>query len=336
MRTAWVAGIVLVVMTSGMTDTAMAAEQALAWMQTPKWLGQKHVGAGEWGELEALVDKLAVSGERAEDGRFQLYLLTAGVDEWLGLWDEDHDEVFREKFEEYQQQYPNSAFAPILAAMQVHSAAWRARGRGFSSTVTPEGWALFRERNKKAWKMMQASKDRASRLPTWYEQAISIGTDANEPETELMALFEEGVKRFPGYHPLYFTIARQFAPRWGGSYADADTFINQQVAAKTNPEGETLYARLYWLIDQYERGDPDFFDESLVEWPRMRTGFEMLMKQFPNSAWNQANLVSFACRAGDSASYLKWRKTVDAGQFQEAAPQGISLEVCDARFIKRT
>lgn len=152
---------------------------------------------------------------------------------------------------------------------------------------------------------------------------------------ELAALFEEGIKRFPGYHPLYFSYARQFSPRWGGEYKDADAFIKAQVAAKTNPEGEVLYARLYWLLDQLGGGDPDFFAKSLVSWPRMRAGFDLLMEQFPKSAWNQANYVAFACRAEDAGAYIKWRKTVDAGEFKRAAPPGVSIEVCDARFTRK-
>jgi len=42
-----------------------------------------------------------------------------------------------------------------------------------------------------------------------------------------------------------------------------------------------------------------------------------------------------ACRAGDAATYFKWRQTVDRNEFHNAAPQGISLEVCDARFTNQ-
>ena len=198
--------------------------------------------------------------------------------------------------------------------------------------MTPEGWALFRERNARAWKLIEAAKPKSARLPAWYEEALSIGMDADISPERLTQLFNEGINRFPGYHALYFNYARQFSPRWGGTYADADVFIRTQVAAKTNTEGEVLYSRLYWLIDQFGGGDADFFTASRVSWPRMRAGFELLMKQFPKSAWNQANFVMFACRAGDAGTYAKWRQTVDRNEFYKAAPVGVSLEVCDRRF----
>jgi hypothetical protein len=303
---------------------------------SPAGLGQRYLQDDEWAALDALVDKLAASGERAEDGRFWLYKVSLAASDWFEALTDDYDDLLQKKFVAWQKERPDSAYAPVLAAMQLHSAAWRARGRGFSSSVTPEGWALFHERNAKAWKIIQASKPKSARLPAWYEQALAIGMDANVPPAQITALFNEGINRFPGYHSLYFNYARRFSPRWGGNYTDADAFINSQVAAKTNPEGEVLYARLYWLIDQYGGGDPDFFTESRVDWRRMRAGFELLMRQFPKSAWNQANFAVFACRANDAGTYLKWRQKVDRNEFYKAAPAGISLEVCDARFTIKT
>jgi hypothetical protein len=64
-------------------------------------------------------------------------------------------------------------------------------------------------------------------------------------------------------------------------------------------------------------------------------GFELLMKDFPNSKRNQAFFVAYACRAKDAATYTKWRQTMPPGLFQQVAPDGISLEVCDARFMKK-
>lgn len=301
---------------------------------TPEWLAQKYVGEAEWQKLDALIDGLVASSERHEDGRYRLYLVTTAVSDWLDAWDEEQDRLFQQRFDEYERDIPGSAFAPILRAMQLRTTAWRARGSGYASTVTPEGWKLFKQRISKAWEILQQSKARSSRVPTWYEQSIITGMDAGVPDAQVTALFNEGIRRFPGFHPLYFTYIRQFTPKWGGDYETARDFIEAQVAAKTNPEGEILYARLYWLLDQYSGHDPDFLADSLLNWPRMRNGFELLMKQYPQSKWNQANFAAFACRSGDANTYLKWRDRLPAGEFRRAAPEGLSLEVCNARFLK--
>jgi hypothetical protein len=218
--------------------------------------------------------------------------------------------------------------------MQLSAAAWRARGHGLASSVTSEGWALFAERNRMAWQHIVAVRSRSERLPTWYQEAIAIGMDAGVERGELMRLFEEGIERFPGYHGIYSAILRQFSPRWGGDYADADAFIRAQVGASSNTEGETLYTHLYWSIDSVGGYDHGFFEESHVDWSRMRVGFEGLLKNYPDPT-NRAFYASYACRAGDGPTYLKLRKDIDKSQFEMVAPQGISLEVCDERFLEK-
>lgn len=327
---AWLAALALALC----APVIAAPAEPLAFMKQPEWLGQKYLGAREWVELDALVEKLAVSGERADDGRFQLYLLTNGIADRLRILD-PAEQNLATKLEEYRKQVPNSAFAPLLEAMELHISAWRARGPGLASSVPEEAWALFRERNAAAWELMLLAKQTSGRLPTWYELAISIGMDAGIGDDVLTAIFNEGIQRFPGYHSIYFSYARQFAPRWGGDYKTADAFVTAQAAAKSNMEGEVLYTRLYWEIDEFAGAGPDFFEASQVSWRRMRTGFELLMKEFPNSQRNQAFFVAYACRARDATSYARWRPTVQPGFFQQAAPYGISLEVCDRRFTKK-
>jgi hypothetical protein len=217
----------------------------------------------------------------------------------------------------------------------MHASAWQARGSGLASTVTEEGWALYRERSAAAWELIMLAKQTSARLPTWYELAISIGMNAGIDDEVLAAIFNEGIQRFPGYYSIYFNYARQFAPRWGGDYETADEFITAQVAAKSNTEGEVLYPRLYWAIDHYEGASLDFFEASRVSWPRMRTGYELLMKKYPNSQRNQAHFLAYACRANDAVTYAKWRPTVQPGWFQQVAPNGISLDGCDRRFMKK-
>lgn len=303
--------------------------------ESPDWLGRKYLIEGDWKKLEELVESLAASGKRAPDGRFELHLLTSEIALMLEHTDEAADRKVLEKIAAYQRQFPKSAFAALLPAMQLHGAAWRARGSGYSSSVTAEGRSLFAERNRQAWQEIVAVRSRSDRLPTWYEQAIKIGMDANIEGDELMNLFEEGIERFPGYHAIYSATVRQFSPRWGGNYADADAFVRAQVAATTNTEGETLYTRLYWQLDSYGGGELDFFEESRVDWLRMRAGFEALFKKYPVPS-NRARFASFACRSGDGSTYLKLRKDIGAAEFEEVAPQGVSLEVCDARFLQET
>ncbi len=314
-------------------DREVQASLAL-FRENPLWVGQQALRNGEWKKLEDLVESLAASGKRAPDGRLELHQLTSGIESSLEHMEEVTDKSMQKGLAEYQRQFPKSAFAPILPAMQLHGAAWRARGGGYSSTVTDEGWSLFAERSRQAWQKIMAVRSVSDRLPTWYEQAIKIGIDANIEDEELMNLFEEGIKRFPGYYPIHKAALRQLAPRWGGNYVDADTFIRAQVAASRNTEGEILYTLLYWQLDSHSGSDLGFFKDSSVDWSRMRSGFDALLKKYPAPS-NRAVFASYACRSGDASTYLKVSKGITSTEFEEYAPQGISLEVCNARFFRK-
>jgi hypothetical protein len=312
------------------------ADELPAFMKEPGWVGHGYFGQGQYAKLDALVADFTKSKTRAEDGRFSLFLLTWHLHNWFEQWGAESDAQMTGRLQSWSKQFPDSAMQPIVAAMQMHVTAWRARGNGFSSTVTEEGWRLFKERNQRAWQILIDHKEVSSSLPAWYEKAIRIGSDAGLPGEVLRELFDEGMSRHPGYHPIYFAYVRELAPRWGGSYAEADTFIREQTAAKAVPDGDELYARMYWTLDQIEQGPPSFFQESKVSWPRMRKGFERMMRAYPKSARNRANFAVFACRAHDGNTYGILRPKIDPGEFNQAAPTGISLEVCDARFMKTT
>jgi hypothetical protein len=337
-RASMVATFAAVFFANLVAGTVVSADEIAATAPPPDlaFQAQQFFSESQYAKLEDLIDKLVDSKERAVDGRYQLYMLTSGLGDWFGLWDERLDSTHSTQFREWRQQFPDSAAEPIVEAMFTQALAWRARGTGYASEVASEAWTLFRKRNEQALRILMDNRKRSSTLPTWYELVLALGEDTGMPGKELSALFEEGIHRFPGYHSIYFAYARQFSPRWGGSYERADAFIREVVAIKTNPDGEALYARLYWLLDQESGAPQTFFNESLVSWPRMRNGFEVLMKQFPLSQWNLANFAMFACRAHDGNTYLKLRPTVDPAQARLAGQGTFSLEVCDARFLKET
>ncbi len=78
---------------------------------------------------------------------------------------------------------------------------------------------------------------------------------------------------------------------------------------------------------------PDSSPNHRSAWPRMRTGFELLMKRFPSGAWNQANFTMFACRVGRRRDVLEVAPV--GGRYpvpRRRRRPAYSLEICDARF----
>ncbi len=296
----------------------------------------ENLSVGHFEKIDKQVDKYVADKARDVDGRPKLFLREMEFEEYLELPGTGDSPGLKRKLVGWKQEFPDSAYLPIVEAMIAQAAAWRARGHGFSSTVTPEGWKLFHERTADAWRILMENRQTSSRIPSWYARAITTGLDSGKSTADLRELFDEGIARHPGYLPIYFSYLRDFAPRWGGSFREADEFILEQVASPTNVDGEMLYARLYWVLDQVGGQDESLFEESAVSWPRMRRGFEEMMKAYPDSEWNRANFASFACRAHDATAYGLLRPKVQGVSFWNAAPEGISLDVCDARFLKPT
>lgn len=313
-------------------DRARAAV-ATAFRESPRQRALQYVNDHAWKELDSLIDSLAASGKRTPDGDFELQSATSAIAGSFNYRDQAKDRALLESAAAYRRAHPESAFAPLLPAMQLRGAAWRARGGGYSSSVPKEGWRLFSERSREAWQKIMAARARSERLPTWYEQAIQIGVDAAVDERELEALFEEGILRHPEFYPIRAAMARRFSPRWGGNYAAADAFVRTQAAA-ANSEGDALYTRLYLTVDSYSGQELEFFDKSRVDWTRMRTGFDSLFAKYPTPS-NRAVFAIYACRAADGATYMKLRREIDASTWEEYAPAGVSLEVCDERFLQR-
>ena len=303
------------------------------WMKSPEYITSNALNTLKWDDFEALAARLATSDERNQDGEDRWDMILWMIRDYLQRAGQDGDYQWRTRFEEYSKSMPKSPFAPLMPVLQLQSMAWRARGDGFASTVPPEAWQLFHDRLNQAWKLLVQAKPLSSRLQPWYRLSIEVAVALDCPRAQVVALVNEGITKFPDDDALYRAAMRQYAPRWGGNYVAADEFIQAQVSAKTNQRGEERYARMYWYLDAAGGGEDAFFDESRVRWTRLRDGFGLLIKRYPESKKLPSVLAAFACRAGDVDTYRRLRNGLDYSEFNAATPQGMSVETCDEKFI---
>ncbi len=226
--------------------------------------------------------------------------------------------------------YPNQAFVALAEAEYWISYAWNARGHGFASSVTEEGWKLFRERLEKAEQILVETKSYSADLPIWYSDMINVQSALDRPEDERDRVFLEGVKRFPAFYPTYFTMLNYLSPKWGGTWRTVDNLVKWSVEHTKEAEGDSMYARIYWAA----AGDPkvNLFKDTFATWPRMRRGFEDLMARHPKSKWNLNNFAKFACMAGDRQSFLKLRAQIGKDVIDAAWPESASLDLCETKF----
>ncbi|HEY8119046.1 MAG TPA: hypothetical protein VIE91_07400 [Methylophilaceae bacterium] len=210
--------------------------------------------------------------------------------------------------------------------------AWDARGRGFGSSVTDEGWKLFRERLLKAEKILVDTKPYSSDLPMWYDEMIVVQSALDRSPVERDKVFLEGAEKFKTYYPTYFTILNFLSPKWGGSWGAVDNLVTWSVNNTKETEGKSMYTRMYWAAYQGLPEGTKLFRDSYVSWPKMKAGFDDLMQRFPNSNWNLNNYAKFACLANDKKTFIALRKKIGTNIIPDAWTLDANQDLCDQKF----
>jgi len=209
--------------------------------------------------------------------------------------------------------------------------AWNARGGGYASSVTRDGWKLYGERLEKAAQVLRDSKSYAASSPAWYDQMVDIQGAMSASREELGQTFAEGAKKFPTYYQLYFTMGNYLMPKWGGSWDDLERFAQWSVTNTKDMDGTSMYARIYWSVSRGLGEDETLFGTTRASWPKMKKGFEDLMERHPKSKWNLNAFAKFACMAGDKKTFLALRKRIGK-DVMDKAWEDLTLELCEAKY----
>ena len=279
-------------------------------------------------ELERLVNEWNDSSCVFKDGRPIMMALGLGYDIVLSNkhdWSKTYARI-----EELKNQFPDKAFVALAESVYWRTYAWDARGEGYASSVSEDGMKLFHERLEKAEEILINSKSYASNLPQWYEEMIVIQSGLDRPVAERDKVFKEGVKRYPTYYPIYFTMSYHLEPKWGGTWRAVDNLVQWSVEHTRAQEGMTMYARLYWAV--YDEPNVNLFKDTFASWPKMKQGFEDMMARHPVSKWNLNHFAKFACVAGDKNTFLALRQKIGKDVFDDAWTGNTSLELCDTKF----
>jgi hypothetical protein len=209
---------------------------------------------------------------------------------------EANGDAAEEKLRTWAARYPKSAL-PAMALNRLYSRrAWAARGGGYSSAVSEEGWKQF------GASMIQANQALLSRAeigktdPNWWFEMLSRAQEQGWPMEQYWALANAAIEAFPDNLDIYRAIAMRLVPQWGGSWEALATFADQAAAQTARAEGRTVPARMYWHVAGYF--GPGHFIRPQGNWPAVRASFEDLVARYPDN-WNLNGYARFACDAGD-------------------------------------
>ena len=334
----WLAscGVVLALVFAGdvsaQTQTAADRNDGPLGVSSVSWQAEQYWGSERYEELDAMFSRLADPAERLTDGRWRLAAIPEGFAHHFEIhknWDHALWQIG-----EWRARIPNSAAVDIAEAIVLKRAAWSARGGGYSASVTPEGWKLFKERLERAEAVLLRSKDRSSNNPLWFEEYLEVALGLGWDYPQFRGLYNAAVARFPEYHDFYFIMIRYLSPRWHGSIDQVDAYITDAVKQTQAKQGKIMYARLYWAYSGYESDEFSLFEETGADWRDMKDGFEQMMKATPDSLWNLNSFASFACRANDADTYRKLRKQMGDRVYGDAWPSNYTVEICDERLAR--
>lgn len=264
----------------------------------------------------------------SDDGKPQLGSFVTGLSEYFAA---NPGEKGLETVEFFKKAAPKETLSALIEAQYWIDYAWHARGSAYASSVSEDGWKLFRERIAKAEAVLSESKTYASSNPIWYEKMLIVKSAGNATHRERDAVFIEGAKKFPWYLPLFFAMEEYLAPWWGGNWEMIDNMTSWSVEQTKPNMGTAMYARLYWAISGHYTQVPNIFETTKAKWPKMKQGFDDLTNRFP-SMWNLNAYARFACDAGDRATYITLRKRIGNDGIDEKAWVSKHHEVCDTKF----
>jgi len=264
----------------------------------------------DFNKLELEANNARKSSSTVADGQPKLATFYAGVSGCLtsgcinALSNEDWMTRL-DKLDKWVAVKPNSMTAKIALATFFLEYGWAVRGQGGRNTVSEKSWRVYRDNIESSRKDLMKLKADAKNYPGWYLSLLRVARSQGWERQKFEVLYNEAVKKFPLFIPLYFEMATFLAPRWYGSTAEFKSYVDT-VSKKTNSIlGATLYARLNWLMSSN-----NMFHNGQVKWKDMRKGFERIVGDYPDS-WNINNYAKFACLAGDSKTFNKLNKKIN-------------------------
>jgi len=237
----------------------------------------------------------------------------------------------------YKRKLPGHPMAVLIEAEYWRAYAWQARGTGYSSTVTKEGWILFKERLGKSLKVLEAGEGYAKVSPLWYQEMIAVLNELDEEPKRKIGLIQESARKFPWYPTIFNEQLLYLLPKWGGSWEEISSYANWASRQQTSWQGDIMYARLYWNAAALSNQENVLLEAKPV-WKRIQSGFVNMESKFPGSINILQGNAILSCQVQDATSYKRARKLLDKLIRQ---PEKFDLRVvpdfsqCDAKLNYR-
>ena len=116
----------------------------------------------------------------------------------------------------------SDGYARLAEALARYGEAWQARGGGYSNTVTPEGWELYRRKLDEADVALEAASPKVKQMGPWHAMKLRLAFENPKLRPSRLELLRAASKAWPDYMAIYLVPMNYAHPRWGGSFEQMD------------------------------------------------------------------------------------------------------------------
>ena len=286
----------------------------------------------EWIDREAA--RLRVSKDRLPGGYWKLRALFRTLESPVvrGEATDADWEAHIAKIERWSKSRPTSITPQVLLVNAWENYGWKARGTGFSNTVSDDGWKKFHSRVEKATNLLTESARLEEKCPEWYLAALTIARSEGWERAEMEHLFAEGTALEPTYYYLHQAKAGFLLPRWYGNEGEWEQFAETAANSIGGEQGDMLFFTIYSNMMSYH--GLEFMNTHQKDARRLLSGFRAIEKLYGPSPQriNEAALISFFAgdpkttvelmkRIGDDFDESVWRSKTNFDVFKQGAAQ---------------
>jgi hypothetical protein len=254
--------------------------------------------AGRYADLDALAQQLQQQRSRFRGGAWRLHV-------FFGTLSSPGAETATDaawkaqivKLEQWAQSSPASPTPRIALAQTYLRFAWKARGHGFANTVTPEAWALFKDRVQRARSTLEQSAAVAENSPHWYLQMQGVALDQQWDRAAFDALAERALAHEPDYYYFATSESIYLLPKWYGKRGDTERYAAEVADRIGGDEGDAVYFQIAATINCCNRTQAP-----LLSWPRVQRGFAAIESLYRSTNRERNVMAYLAVHGGDAAT----------------------------------
>lgn len=241
--------------------------------------------------IERAAHEVGFSRERFESGEYRVEAWDAAFRSFFDAWADDA----RELASAWTKAKGTQGYAPYVQALAARSEAWKARGSGYSNTVTREAWEIYRKKLAEADAFLETASPQLRQAAPWHMTKLRIAFERGEGPPPIAGL-KRATEQWPDYLPLYTMSMYFLSPKWGGSFEQMEAVARYASEATRERSKPAMYV-LVW--ERNLRVNPDAtytLRDTRVDWDLMKQGFRELEN---SAAWMPRRFAELACQMRD-------------------------------------